>query len=141
MAEGSYPGVARNGSTPLSVHRVALGQKALLWIILAQIALQLAMYAVPIETDSQAIPAFVLFLGIGVTVIAGLVTMILLAVATKRSVVSIVLLSIGAVIPLIGIFVLLSVNMRATRQLREAGLRVGFMGVPWRDIRRLKGSA
>ena len=72
-----------------------------------------------------------------VIVLASLVCIILLMVAQRRHPVSIVLLSIGMLIPLINLFVLLHVNSEATSLLKARGAKVGLFGVPAHEVAKL----
>lgn len=45
-----------------------------------------------------------------------------------------ILMSAASGIPCIGVFVLLTINGKATAELREYGLDVGLFGVPWSKI-------
>ncbi len=51
-----------------------------------------------------------------------------LASALKVSRIAVWMYGAGAVVPLIGLFVMLAINRKATGVLRGAGFRVGFMG-------------
>ncbi len=46
--------------------------------------------------------------------------------------------AVASLIPFVGLFTLLHLNGKATKRLRAAGLRVGFMGVPESEIRRFR---
>lgn len=82
-----------------------------------------------------------LFLGAGLfywlVLITALITMILLMVAQRRHIVAIIVLCIGAFIPLINLLVLLHVNSEATSLLKARGARVGLLGVPAHQVARL----
>jgi hypothetical protein len=60
--------------------------------------------------------------------IATIVILVMLMAALQRPIVSRILAAISQFIPLVGLIVLLVVNQRATRTLREAGYHVGLMG-------------
>lgn len=70
-------------------------------------------------------------------ILASLVCIILLMVAQRRHIVSIVLLSIGMFIPLINLLVILHVNSEATSLLKARGARVGLLGVPSHEVAKL----
>jgi hypothetical protein len=140
FVEAGVPPVAIQGRHGPDIHRVALIQKTLIYIIVAQLALQIGVLVSPVETDLQAMIALLLVFALLAAVVAGFIATILLALATRRGVAAVVLMAIGSLIPLIGLLVLLRINMRATRQLRDAGLHVGLMGVSGRALRGLKAA-
>lgn len=48
-----------------------------------------------------------------------------------------IFLGVLMIVPLVGLLILLSLNSRATKALRNAGLRVGFMGASMEDYQNL----
>src|SRR5262245_48960545 len=105
---GSVVGEAP-GSEPTALYDVGRGQQAILWLILASL-----LSLVPLAIRVFVGPVFAA-----------------LAYRVARHVYS----PIGALavallcgLPLVGLFALGFLNARATRLLRGAGIRVGFMG-------------
>ncbi|MCL4740861.1 MAG: hypothetical protein KJZ54_01520 [Phycisphaerales bacterium] len=121
----------------MNIPNVAKYQK---WLILA-IAAQLGAVAIRVwltlaageeVNDAGSVAALggallMLMVQLGAGVF-GLVMLILLMSALDRPIVSRVLAGISQFIPLVGLIVLLFVNQRATRVLRENGYHVGFLG-------------
>ena len=69
--------------------------------------------------------AILLVLG---TFILGIIGIVRLASGFNYSVFRIILLIIGMIIPLVGLLILLSLNARATKELRASGYKVGLLG-------------
>lgn len=82
--------------------------------------------------------ANVVFLGMGLIIgVALIVQVVKLMQAMGTSLGMIVLASIGLLVPLVSLLTVLIVNQQACLVLRQAGLRVGFLGVSKDDITRL----
>ncbi len=96
-------------------------QKGILVCILAYLMAVLSQFALPVEVR--------LFLALGVVAvgIAGMIFVFLLA-ARVYGIGLGILLDILALIPCIGLIVLLVVNGRATAILRQNGIKVGLLG-------------
>ncbi len=95
---------------------VGKSQRAIMWVILASI-----------------IGLFIPFAPI-VTGILCVVFLYKMAKALKMSTASCVLLAIGAFIPIVGLIILLVVNSKATKLIRDNGIRVGLMGANRGDL-------
>ena len=137
MNQATPPVVRNPPAVPLNLRRVAVVQRALILIILAQIVFYVGAIAVPAESDAQLWLALVLLAGVLLSAVAGVVAVIALASATGSGVFGAVIRGIGLFLPLLGLIVLVVTNMRATRILRENGVRVGFLGVSRGEIQRL----
>jgi hypothetical protein len=103
------------------VRSVAVAQKSILVCIVLYIAAIVANFLVPLE--------YRLYIAIGVLVIglAATVSVFLLAIRVYSVTMGIVL-GIGTFIPCIGLLILLQINAKATKILRENGHRVGLFG-------------
>lgn len=105
------------------VVKVAKLQRILLWFIALIVGLHIG--------SSFFSPIFLLlFIG----QLAVLVVVIALMRAMRSSIFGIVLACILIQVPVLGLLTLCSINMRATGMLRDAGYRVGFMGVASHDL-------
>jgi hypothetical protein len=109
---------------------VAAKRKLLIFAVLAQvIIIVVAVYSLVANETPEVTPTDVVLslvqLGLAIFTI---VAVIMLMAALRRPVVSMVLAAIAMFIPLVSLIVLLCVNARATRVLRETGYRVGLMG-------------
>ena len=69
---------------------------------------------------------------------AGLILVLHLAAKLGTGLLSRVLMIIGMFLPLIPVIVLVSMNGRATKTLRAAGVRVGLLGVPGSELAKLR---
>jgi hypothetical protein len=123
----------------IDIRLVAKRQRWLLWMILALLALQFLPFALMhLQSGGFGSVAEVLLpilsLIILVFVLIGVIRML---AAMRRHIVVIVLYAIFMCAPCFNLLVLLLVNSQATRTLRRAGLRVGFMGVKDQDVVRL----
>ncbi|MHB1767122.1 MAG: hypothetical protein ACYCUV_04630 [Phycisphaerae bacterium] len=127
--DAQSPGITRS-----SLVRVAGAQRAILWLILVYFA---AMVATALSGGAglHALSYVVPFVYLAVIVI-GLILVYRLARATESSApwLYVVLL----VIPIGGLIGLLILNGKATRILRDAGLRVGLIGVNRSDLDRFQ---
>jgi len=86
-----------------------------------------------LSTPGLSIGFLVCTLALHVCVIVGVVSLMR---ALRRNIVWIVLCGFAMLMPLLGLLILLSINSQATRHLREAGIKVGFMGVSDEVVRR-----
>ena len=95
--------------------KVAKGQKSVLWFVLLLLVLNLASTRFPL---------------IGVAgLVVGIIGCILVYRLAKALGMSVPwLIGLLLIIPFVGIGVLLILNSRATRTLKDAGFRVGLMG-------------
>jgi hypothetical protein len=103
------------------VRKVAVYQKGILVCILINICAVLGQFAAPVEIRPLI---GIVFLPVG---IAGLVFTFLLATKVYGTGMG-VLLGILAIIPLLGFFVLMAVDGKATKVLRANGHHVGLLG-------------
>ena len=106
---------------------VAKYQKGILICILIYLAAVVGQFALPIEVR--------LFLALGVIVVAitGAVFVFLLAIKVYGPGLG-TLLGILSLVPFFGLFVLLIVNGKATKILRQNGVKVGFIGANLADV-------
>jgi hypothetical protein len=106
---------------------IAVRQRGIMFCILGYLVLVAAQFAVPEEL--RIIPAL---LAVAVSVAAA-VFVFMLALSVYNTAAGIVL-GILTLVPLIGLIILLIINARATRILRQHGIRVGLMGANPRQI-------
>ena len=106
---------------------VAVYQKGILVCILIYLIAVFGQFVLPAELR--------LFLGIGILVLglAGTIFVFLLAMKVYNVALGI-LLGILALIPCIGLLVLLMVNGKATAILKQNGIKVGLMGANLADV-------
>ena len=100
---------------------LAVAQKAIMICILLQIVIGAARFVVPAD--------YAIILGIValLVLLASTVSMFMLAMKVFN-IGSGILYALGALVPCLGLLVLLAVNQRATRILRENGYKVGLLG-------------
>jgi hypothetical protein len=101
-----------------SLNRVARGQRQVMFALLAEIAASVIARAAPQIGLLLLIAAF----------IYSVVALLRLTSALGISIVSRVLLCVGLLIPLLSLLVLAVLSSRASRRLRAAGFRIGFLG-------------
>jgi hypothetical protein len=113
--------VGVRGGSREELRKVATYQKGVLVCILIQIAAVVAQFVIP--------PELLLFVSLASLVVslAGTVFVLLLAVNLYSTGLGVVL-GILALVPCVGLIVLLSVNGKATRVLRQNGIQVGLLG-------------
>ncbi len=116
---------------------VARRQRLVLWLVLGAVlsivmpfTLQPILYAIAVPNVAYLLYVPV-FLGIRIAVLIGA---ILLMRALKTNIVLLIVCTILMIVPFLNLLVLLMENRRATKHLRKAGLRVGFMGVRDEDV-------
>ena len=128
---GVMPPATLGYATPLpartDLRAIAVRQRAIMFCILAYLILVAAQFAMPQEL--RIIPSL---LAICVS-IAAAVFVFMLALSVYNTAVGIVL-GILTLVPLIGLIVLLIINAKATKILRQHGIRVGLMGANPRQI-------
>ena len=101
-----------------NIEKIASGQKMIIYGIL--------LYFLGVGGQFVIGPiAILLVLG---TFILGIIGIVRLASGFNYSVFRIILLIIGMIIPLVGLLILLSLNARATKELRASGYKVGLLG-------------
>ncbi|QDV33940.1 hypothetical protein [Tautonia plasticadhaerens] len=103
------------------VRSVAVYQKGILVCILVNLAAIAGMFVVPPPV------ALILFAVMLVSMLAAFVFVVLLAMKVYNAAMGIIL-GIGSLLPFISLIVLLMVNGKANRILRENGHRVGLLG-------------
>jgi ssDNA-binding Zn-finger/Zn-ribbon topoisomerase 1 len=114
-------GGASNLSTA-DLRQVALFQRAIMFCIVAYLGVVASQFAIPPESRS-----LLLFIAVPV-VVASAAFVFLLSVKLYQAVG--VVLGLLALVPLLGLIILLIVNQKATDTLRGRGYRVGFLGAP-----------
>ena len=121
---------------------IARWQKAIIWLILARVVLLPAAFVVPavavaLNGGQPLGDAGAAMVGLGIvgvwllrlaTFVLSIVFLMLMMTAMRSETVSKVFSAIGLCVPLVGLIVLLCVNGRATRLLRESGYIVGLFG-------------
>lgn len=125
------PQVLNYASLPpagIDLRAVARRQKWVIYCIAAYLTLVLSLPGAPSEDFDLVIQVF----GLAIVVTAA-VLVFLLAIAIYNPGVS-AILGIVALVPLVGLFVLLVLSGSATRVLRKHGIRVGLIGASWRTI-------
>jgi len=111
-------------------------QRGLIYVILFRILLLLAALFRIIPPDRIIILAV-----IGLSLLVAMLFMIVqLLGAMDYGFVIVILCCILVFFPLIGLITLLVINGRATKILREAGLRVGLMGVNPGDLQQISNN-
>lgn len=110
---------------------VAKRQRRLQIVVLAVLVSNVTMLLGPALLGRQG-PGFMLavmsvYL---ISLLAGLITSILLMVAERKHPMLIVLLVVLMFVPLVGLLVLLHINSEATMLLKFRGVKVGLLGAP-----------
>ena len=118
----------------VDLRAVGKRQRSLLWFILALLAFQLSLFTSALGFP----PAFELVVALlyWALLISILVSVLRLLAALGVHVIWRIFCALLLIAPCINLLVLLVINGRATRALKDAGLRVGLMGV--RDDELLK---
>ena len=110
------------------IRKIAVRQKVLLFCILIYIVCSLSLFLIPaVAGDGANEAAMLVSLAMLVNGVVGAVFVFLLATGVFGTAIGI-LLGLLALIPLVGLLVLLLVNGRATRMLRDNGISVGLLG-------------
>lgn len=106
---------------PARLELIARRQKGILVCILLYLACVIGQFVVPASVRP--------FVGLAaiLPIVAGTVFVFLLATKLYSTVLGVVL-GVLTLVPIIGLVVLLVVNSRATRVLRDAGISVGLLG-------------
>ncbi len=119
------------------LRKLAKRQRWIIWLVLLSITTQF----IPFLNFSNSDIGMILFVVASLTQYAIYILMIvgvvLLLVARGTHVLLIILIGILMIAPCVNILILLLVNMRVTRTLKQAGIRVGFMGVKDEDVERI----
>jgi hypothetical protein len=111
--------------TPGELREIARKQSLLLWSILAGMFSQPATLALPKEIG---VPIYFAIIGLQIYALYAL------ARALRSSPFRMGLLAICVFIPILGVCLLITLNQEATKTLRKAGIKVGFMGANPNDI-------
>jgi len=122
MTQNPYDAPRENTSalpgSPPGIEKVAAGQKIIIYGILAYfLAIVLQFTLGPIAG----------LLGLA-TIVLGIIGIVRIGSGLGYSTVSKFLLALSFFIPLVGLIVLLMVNARATKALKENGYKVGLLG-------------
>lgn len=105
--------------------RVATGQRIIIWamaIVVASLGLDWLFIA---EVQAQRIAGHVLSLA---SIAFSIVGIFVLGAAVRSSMLVRIVYAVLMVIPLVNLLILGLVNVEATRILRDAGYKVGFLG-------------
>ena len=111
------PATAEAGSSDSQIEDVRVGQKLIIYAILLNVTVAIAAAYYPLLGVVQIVTLIVTILGL-LRLFRGLGTAIWARV----------ILIILMFVPLVNLVVLLMLNSRATKALREAGYKVGLMG-------------
>jgi hypothetical protein len=109
------------------LREIAVRQRAIMLCILGYVVLVILQFALPSELR------FILALGAAAVGITGAVFVFMLALAMYNTAAGIIL-GILTLVPLIGLFVLLIINGKATTILRNHGIKVGLMGADMSQV-------
>jgi predicted RNA-binding Zn-ribbon protein involved in translation (DUF1610 family) len=112
------------GSGSQELKQIANYQRGLIWCILGQILFLIATGIV-----QRSNPALGLVPGalVWCAAIAGVVFAVLLGMKVYSTAVG-VLMGVLAIVPCLGLIMLLIINQAATKRLTESGIKVGFLG-------------
>jgi len=136
-------------------YKIAKNQRRLLFVILCSIVLYIALFVLASMNstssedgttirvnDGNGMVLGIAFLTIGlcfiVLAVLWISTLIYLLIALRTPVLLIILVVIGAFLPVISLLVLLIVSSRATSALKSAGYKVGLIGVSRATLAQLK---
>jgi len=133
MSQDPYTPIVHDG---LDVRLIARRQRRLIWLVLASVAsMAISCLGSPVALMRSGAAAMILVAVIDVGLrLAAWVGTILLMRALRTNLVVLIICAVLMLIPFINLLILLMENLRATRTLRRAGLRVGFMGVKDQDV-------
>lgn len=124
---GQPPIVGIKSGNREDLRNVALYQKGIVVCILIYLIAVIGQFAIPPELR------ILVALGVVVAAIVGTVFVFLLAIKIYSTGVGVVL-GILTLIPCVGLVVLLIVNAKATRILKENGIKVGLLGAKLSQI-------
>jgi hypothetical protein len=114
----------------IDLKKVAKQQRTLIYCILTEILLMVARIAVSGSIPMLGLLFALIYLGVAVT---AAVFIFMLAISLYNVGLGVVL-GILALIPLLGLLILLMVNGKATKLLRSHGVRVGLLGADPKTI-------
>jgi hypothetical protein len=117
------------------IRTIAFRQKILMYCILAYLALIIARVFMMVNTGGAVPLPLSLLLGLATLGVAltATVFVFMLSIALYNTGMG-VLLGILALVPLLGLIILLIVNGKATTVLKQHGVKVGLMGARMSDI-------
>lgn len=136
--------------TAVDLYKIARNQRWLLLLILtnilAYISILVISAAAPRDaTDNQAALFGLLIIAIVclvlIVAVVWIVVLILMLVSLKTSGVTLALFVIGSFLPVISLIVLLIASSIATRALKNAGHKVGLIGVSRATLKQLKAAS
>lgn len=116
-----------------SIIQVAAGQKGIMFAILLYIICIIAS-AVCRAGDVDGLNALFTVIGLIISPLLAWFFIFKLSTGLGSGVVMAVIYCVLVSIPIIGLLVLISLNTRATKRLRGAGIHVGLMGANSRDL-------
>ena len=119
--DADSPAVGVLGGSREDLWKVARYQRGIIFCILIQIGVLIGAGVLPAELQLLA------NLGLLAAAVAGAVYVFLLAIQVYGIGLG-VLLGVLALVPLLGLLILLIVNGKGTRVLRDNGIRVGLLG-------------
>ena len=102
-----------------ALDQVASGQKLIIYSILLSFASMAA---------NTAFPPAVVFALVLITAVMSIVGAVRLCNGMGFSILSKVLVIVGLLLPIVSLFVLVTLSIRATSRLKEAGYKVGLLG-------------
>lgn len=127
----AYADTPDNSAEQQKLYRIATAQKIVIWAVLGQLLLvaligivALARIYFPVTYVNIAMVLFQLWA--------------IYRLATAMEYRLAWLLTLGTLVPLLGLILLLATNGAATKYLQQAGINVGFMGVKREIIENLK---
>ncbi len=135
----------RKRNPPPSLHQIALAQKLLIYAVVVYMTSWVLLVTQVVLIDKW--PGFLWPLawfsmgGIVLGGLGGIAALINLADVWRTGPGVRGALSIGFLVPIVGLSPLILTSDHANRLLRAGGVRVGFFGVSWADIRRLKAAS
>jgi hypothetical protein len=117
------------------LRKLAQHQRWLIWLVLVALVSQV-LPALPWGGYETAVGIFVVVLWL-ITYLLMIAGVVLVLTAQGNHLLMIIVCGFLMLAPCANLFLLLLVNMSATRTLRRAGLHVGFMGVKPEEIERV----
>ena len=122
----------------INLGQLARHQRFLLWCILASMVVNFAMPFWLPQLDAEFGPVMSILYLLFVVVVNILIIIVVMRLmsALNRNIVIRVICAVLMFIPLLSLFVLLSVNNQTNKAFKRAGIRVGLMGVADETVRR-----
>ncbi|MBI1827795.1 MAG: hypothetical protein HY287_02690 [Planctomycetes bacterium] len=112
--------------TQTDLRRLAKRQRGIIWLIAASILAQAIVFSIP-ATQTPSITLMLAYFQTLVSILIG-VGVIRALIAQGNNIIAIALCSLLAFAPSGNILLLIMVSISVTGTLRQAGIRVGFMG-------------